>query len=116
MSGRRNASGLSSSEMDAAAKFVFDDLLDDVMLGLAFEVHRSVKTGLFAILDSAESSPSKSAKMESESVAATSATGRPLTDVFGQTISTMVGVPALKKQPECICPNCQRNLAASRYY
>merc|ERR1711944_99304 len=36
-------------------------------------------------------------------------------DVFGQVIQTMVGVPALEKQPECICPNCQRNLAASRF-
>ena len=37
------------------------------------------------------------------------------TDVFGSVIQTSSGVPALKKQPECTCPNCQRNLAASRY-
>ena len=36
-------------------------------------------------------------------------------DVFGQTVSTTSGVPALKKQCECVCPNCQRNLAASRF-
>ena len=36
-------------------------------------------------------------------------------DVFGQVITTQFGVPPLKKQPECTCPNCQRNLAASRF-
>ena len=36
-------------------------------------------------------------------------------DVFGQAVSTSTGVPALKKQCECVCPNCQRNLAASRF-
>lgn len=30
-------------------------------------------------------------------------------------ITTNVGVPTLKKQPECVCPNCQRNMAASRF-
>ena len=36
-------------------------------------------------------------------------------DIFGQTVTTTSGVPALKKQCECVCPNCQRNLAASRF-
>ena len=114
MSGRRGSAGLSNNEMEAVSKFVYDDLLDEVMLGLAFDVHRSVRTGLFSVLESAES-PSKVARLEGETSTATKpGTNIPLTDVFGQTISTMVGVPALKKQPECVCPNCQRNLAASR--
>ena len=37
------------------------------------------------------------------------------TDVFGSVIQTSTGVPALKKQPECTCPNCNRNMAATRY-
>ncbi|QQP51622.1 SAGA-associated factor 11 -like protein, partial [Caligus rogercresseyi] len=36
-------------------------------------------------------------------------------DVFGSIVTTTVGVPTLKKQPECVCPNCSRNLAASRF-
>merc|ERR1739844_481856 len=36
-------------------------------------------------------------------------------DVFGQVITTQFGVPPLKKQPECTCPNCQRNMVASRF-
>ena len=41
--------------------------------------------------------------------------GGGMLDVFGQAVTTTSGVPALKKQCECVCPNCQRNLAASRF-
>ena len=35
--------------LDAEAREVFDELVDDAILGLAFEVHRSVKTGAYLL-------------------------------------------------------------------
>lgn len=104
--------------MENVSKQIFDECLDEIVLGVAFEVHRSVKTGLFAVLE--PDSPSKKGVAGggggSSPMDTTTGTGAPLgVDVFGQVISTMIGVPALKKQPECVCPNCQRNLAASRF-
>ena len=104
MSNRR---GSLNTDVENVSKQIFDECLDEITLGVAFDIHRSVKTGLFAVIE--PDSPNKK--------------GTPMevgpsgfaTDVFGQVITTMVGVPALKKQPECTCPNCQRNLAASRF-
>ena len=66
---------------------------------------RAVKTGIFQLTEFIDSSEDSNEASESKGQ----------TDVFGQPISTSSGPPALKKQPECICPNCQRNLAASRF-
>ena len=104
----RRASGGSSSDIDNLAKQVYEECLDEIILGVAFETHRSAKTGLFAVLESAES-PNKNKNPPIDNI------GNVAVDVFGQVISTMMGVPPLKKQPECICPNCQRNLAATRF-
>ena len=104
-SSRRN---ISNAEMETMSKQIYDEIIDELVLGVAFDVHRSVKTGMFAIL---ETDASKSKNMDQDFNQSTNLG----IDVFGQVIQTMVGVPALKKQPECICPNCQRNLAASRF-
>merc|ERR1711963_1238133 len=104
-SSRRN---ISNAEMETMSKQIYDEIIDELVLGVAFDVHRSVKTGMFAIL---ETDSSKSKNMDQDFNQSTNLG----IDVFGQVIQTMVGVPALKKQPECICPNCQRNLAASRF-
>ena len=75
---------------------VMYELIDEVTLGMCFETHRACKSGTL-FLDETD--------LESEkSYAIVDKEGR---DVFGQ-------VPA-KKQMECVCPNCQRNLAASRF-
>jgi len=98
----------SSNDLDTLTKEIYDECLDEIILGVAFETHRSAKTGLFAVLEAAES-PNKIKNPQLENI------GNVAVDVFGQVISTMMGVPPLKKQPECICPNCQRNLAATRF-
>lgn len=67
---------------------------------------RSVKTGVFNLIEVPEKATGHST---------TSSNSPAAVDVFGQYISTSVGVPVLKKQPECVCPNCQRNMAASRF-
>ncbi|UYV78519.1 ATXN7L3 [Cordylochernes scorpioides] len=74
---------------------IFNDLRDEVILGLGFDVHRAVKLGFFYLDE-----PSK----DNQKYEIVDEIGK---DVFGQ-------VP-LKKQFECVCPNCERNLAASRF-
>ncbi|KAK2184526.1 hypothetical protein NP493_263g00006 [Ridgeia piscesae] len=72
------------------------ELLDEVTLGLCFEIHRTCKLGTF-LLDLTDEKSEKEYEIVDEKGV----------DVFGQ-------VPT-KKQYECVCPNCQRNLAASRF-
>ena len=98
--------------MDEMARQVLQELIDDVILGQAFDIHRSVKTGLHTLID-----PDFGENLNSSTAATTAAatTSGSLVDVFGQAVTTSSGVPALKKQCECVCPNCQRNLAASRF-
>ena len=105
--------------LDAEAREVFDELIDDAILGLAFEVHRSVKTGAYLLgeLDESEGSTKNSSGTGITSIGQDGhvSNNTYALDVFGQTVATTSGVPALKKQCECVCPNCQRNLAASRF-
>jgi len=72
------------------------ELIDESALGVCFEVHRACKTGTF-MLDETDIDSEAQYRLKDEK-------GR---DVFGQLPS--------KKQLECVCPNCQRNLAASRF-
>jgi len=60
---------------------------------LCFEIHRSCKVGSFFLNEETNDD--------------FAITDRPGVDVLGQ-------VPS-KKNYECVCPNCQRNLAASRF-
>ncbi|ESO96567.1 hypothetical protein LOTGIDRAFT_115671 [Lottia gigantea] len=72
------------------------ELIDEVSLGLCFEIHRASKIGTLFLADT---DPKSSKELE--------IVDKPGYDVFGQ--------PPQKKQLECICPNCQRNLAAARF-
>ena len=107
------------THLDAEAREVFDELVDDAILGLAFEVHRSVKTGAYLLgeFDESEGITKNSSGTNNSSIVQEGQVGNNsyALDVFGQTISNTSGVPPLKKQCECVCPNCQRNLAASRF-
>ena len=60
-SNRRNTSGLSNSDVENVSKQIFDEIVDELVLGVAFDVHRSVKTGLFAILETESPTKLKSA-------------------------------------------------------
>lgn len=83
-------------QLEEDIEVVMYDIIDEVTLGLIFDVHRSCKLGTLFLGDTDPKS-----QKEHEIV------DRPGVDVFGN-------VPA-KKQLECTCPNCQRNLAASRF-
>ncbi|XP_071943523.1 ataxin-7-like protein 3 [Antedon mediterranea] len=75
---------------------VFNEVLDEVTLGLCFEIHRSCKIGTFFLDEVDEDSQKDYEIVQQEGL-----------DVFGN--------PPQKKQLECVCPNCDRNLAASRF-
>lgn len=73
------------------------ELIDEAIVGLCFEIHRSIKNGVYSILEQSDEKIRKQFEVvECEGL-----------DVFGQT--------PLKKQVECVCPHCQRNLAANRF-
>ena len=42
---------ISQEMLVEASKIVFDDIVDDVILGIVFQVHRSIKLGLTALLE-----------------------------------------------------------------
>lgn len=80
---------------------VLDELVDDAVLGVVFEVHRASKLGFLAV---EEGSKEAGLAVDQNYPIVVEAN----LDVFGQA--------ALKnKQHECICPSCNRALAASRF-
>ncbi|RXM30800.1 Ataxin-7-like protein 3 [Acipenser ruthenus] len=90
-------SGLDNSKLEAMAHEIYTDLIDDACLGLCFEVHRAVKCGYF-LLD--ETDP--------ESMKDFEIVDQPGVDIFGQVYNQW-------KNKECVCPNCNRSIAASRF-
>jgi len=75
---------------------LFEEFVDEVLLGIYFEVHKAAKSGSLFVDESAADEINKYAIIDKKGL-----------DIFGE-------VP-MKKQHECVCPNCQRNLAASRF-
>ncbi|XP_073539374.1 ataxin-7-like protein 3 isoform X4 [Phyllobates terribilis] len=90
-------SGLDNSKLEALAHDIYTDLVEDACLGLSFEVHRAVKCGYF-LLD--ETDP--------ESMKDFEIIDQPGVDIFGQVYNQW-------KSKECVCPNCNRSIAASRF-
>ncbi|KAM3923833.1 ataxin-7-like protein 3 isoform 1-T2 [Leptodactylus fuscus] len=90
-------SGLDNSKLEALAHDIYTDLVEDTCLGLSFEVHRAVKCGYF-LLD--ETDP--------ESMKDFEIIDQPGVDIFGQVYNQW-------KSKECVCPNCNRSIAASRF-
>ncbi|XP_074601691.1 SAGA associated factor 11kDa [Brevipalpus obovatus] len=77
---------------------IFTDILDEIILGYCFEIHRASQLGFLFIDETSPEEDQKYAIIDEKGL-----------DVFGQAHTQM------KKQYECICPNCQRSLAASRF-
>uniref|UniRef100_A0A3B5AX38 Ataxin-7-like protein 3 n=1 Tax=Stegastes partitus TaxID=144197 RepID=A0A3B5AX38_9TELE len=76
---------------------ILSDLVEDACLGLCFEVHRAVKQGYFFLDDT-----------DQESMRDFEIVDQPGLDVFGQVYNQW-------KNKECVCPNCSRSIAASRF-
>lgn len=81
-----------------AANFIYDNVYDDVALGVLFEFHHGLKTGLTELLEG-----------EKEEDEGYKIVNSPECDVFGFSM--------LKKTPDsnCSCPNCDRPVSATRF-
>lgn len=79
--------------LDAAANHIFDEMVESIILGIAFEVHRETKFGI----------PVTS---ETDDPGTLKIVDNIETDIFGQ--------PTIKKAQETSCPSCNRPLSASR--
>ncbi|MCJ8739187.1 hypothetical protein PDJAM_G00044320 [Pangasius djambal] len=90
-------SGLDNTKLEALAHDIYSDLVEDACLGLCFEVHRAVKQGYF-FLD----------ETDQESMKDFEIVDQPGLDIFGQVYNQC-------KNKECVCPNCNRSIAASRF-
>ncbi|XP_074652353.1 ataxin-7-like protein 3 [Tubulanus polymorphus] len=88
--------GEESPEVQSVFNDVMSELVDEVCLGMAFETHRAAKAGTLFLANTDPDCQKEFAIIQDRGL-----------DVFGQ-------VP-MKKQLECVCPNCGRNLAASRF-
>lgn len=75
---------------------MFEGLVDEISLGVCFETHRAAKYGYLFMDESPAHENNKYMIIDKKGY-----------DIFGQ-------LP-MKKQHECVCPNCGRNLAASRF-
>ncbi|XP_054276018.1 SAGA-associated factor 11 homolog [Macrosteles quadrilineatus] len=80
--------------LEAAANHIFDELVEDIVLGITFEIHRETKLGGVP-------------KMTEEDINKFRIVENIETDIFGQ--------PYIKKAQECCCPSCNRQLSASRF-
>lgn len=80
--------------METASNFVFENLVEDILLGLVFEVHHSNRIGIIPV-------------MSEEDLKLFAIVENNETDIFGQ--------PHIKKAQECCCPSCNRPLSASRF-
>ncbi|KAG5280070.1 hypothetical protein AALO_G00084570 [Alosa alosa] len=90
-------SGLDNTKLEALAQDIYSDLVEDACLGLCFDVHRSVKQGYFFLDDT-----------DQESMKEFEIVDQPGVDIFGQVFNQW-------KNKECVCPNCNRSIAASRF-
>ncbi|EZA55844.1 hypothetical protein DMN91_011940 [Ooceraea biroi] len=81
--------------IETVTKEIYEDLLDEVLMGFVFDVHRTTKTG---------SSDVEEGIPDDESYTIVDSPGL---DVFGQ--------HPVKKSQECNCPNCERGVAACRF-
>lgn len=81
--------------IEMVTKELYEDLLDEVLMGFVFDVHRTTKTG---------SSDVEEGIPDDESYTIVDSPGL---DVFGQ--------HPVKKSQECNCPNCDRGVAACRF-
>ncbi|XP_032305243.1 ataxin-7-like protein 3 [Coturnix japonica] len=92
-----SVAGLDNSKLEAIAHEIYAELVEDACLGLCFEVHRAVKCGYFFLDDT-----------DPDSMKDFEIVDQPGVDIFGQVYNQW-------KNKECVCPNCSRSIAASRF-
>lgn len=83
-------------QKEAAIEYLYESILDETILGVVFEVHFALKTGILAALEG-----------EPEDPKPFSFVNQPDIDVFGANSN--------KIAMDCTCPKCERAVAASRF-
>ncbi|XP_059047733.1 SAGA-associated factor 11 homolog isoform X3 [Achroia grisella] len=84
--------------VEEATNFIYDSIFEDVTVGIMFEFHHGLKTGLTDLIEG-EKEEDDGYKIVNSSDC----------DVFG--------FPIMKKTPDCncSCPNCERPVSATRF-
>ncbi|KAK4019795.1 LOW QUALITY PROTEIN: ataxin-7-like protein 3 [Daphnia magna] len=107
---------LSEAAILEASQSFYDDIVDDVILGIVFEVHRGAKLGLTALLEDGVTGDSQCDFDADETTRSSTGGGGGETMDFDAASEMLSSVAVNSKKPaECVCPNCQRNMAASRF-
>lgn len=83
--------------LEAAANYLYESLLDEAILGSVFEVHNLIKTGLLKAL---EGEPEDSTQFL--------LVNAPDVDVFGSSKSAKINM-------DCTCPKCEKLVATARF-
>jgi SAGA-associated factor 11 len=84
--------------VEEGTNYLFDSLVDEILLGIVFEIHHANKTGIDILgLDAATGDDNAEFKI----------INAPDVDVFGSSHT--------KKAIDCTCPNCDRLVACSRF-
>jgi SAGA-associated factor 11 len=85
--------------VEEGTNYLYDSLVDEVILGLVFEMHHAIKSGSAALVLEKSSNHQDTAQY--------TIVDAPDVDVFGSSNT--------KKAIDCTCPNCDRLVACSRF-
>lgn len=83
--------------LETAANYLYDSLLDEAILGSVFEVHNLIKTGLLKALEGEPEDPAQFLLVNAPDV-----------DVFGSSKSAKINM-------DCTCPKCEKLVATARF-
>lgn len=83
--------------LETAANYLYESLLDEAILGSVFEVHNLIKTGLMKALEGEPEDPAQFLLVNAPDV-----------DVFGSSKSAKINM-------DCTCPKCEKLVATARF-
>lgn len=83
--------------LETAANYLYESLLDEAILGSVFEVHNLIKTGLLKALEGEPEDPAQFQLINAPDV-----------DVFGSSKSAKINM-------DCTCPKCEKLVATARF-
>lgn len=83
--------------VETAANYLYESLLDEAILGSVFEVHNLIKTGMLKALEGEPEDPAQFLLVNAPDV-----------DVFGSSKSAKINM-------DCTCPKCEKLVATARF-
>lgn len=103
--------------VEKAAEYLFQSLIDEIALGVAFEIHHNLKTGFYFYGNLSQdllkwplyriTGVTAAVEGEVEEADIFQLIDLPNVDVFG--------TANVKKAFDCVCPNCDRLVSANRF-